>query len=571
MNIKNKFCELLESVILKEVLSKEEIYNLIEYPPEIEQGDYSFPTFSLAKAYKKPPVDIAKEISDNLSSVSQDLFEVSCLSGYVNVKIKDELLFKETISKVFTEKETFGSLTKEQPKTIVIDTFNVNPLKTLHVGHLRNIVTGESINRLLRFVGENPKPVFYSGDVGTHVAKWYWYYKKNNLGLKDVPEKNKSKWFGEIYLSAGKKLKEDKEYEKEVDDFQKKILVDKNTQKEIKTLRDVSVESYFEVAKELDVYLDSNIFESQSEQKFISVQKDLREKYKDVIYEDEGALIANLKNKQLDVLVLVKQNKAPLYGAKDISLVLLKQEKYPDVESFLYVVGSEQKRYFEQLFGLFEIIYPNTKHYHVAHGTVNLGSEKMASREGSLVLYEDFRDLLHTKVLDKLKENNLETNQQIINDIAFGTIKFEMLKLSLNKTLNFSMEDALDLQGDSSVYIQYSAVRAQSILRKIENKVCLEDLQEIGDIQLTKEEKSLLSLITMFKEKVVVSAKEYKPHVVANHCLLLARAFNRFYGSCVVLCEDKNLQTKRLMLTKAYLITIKNALNLLGINVPEKM
>jgi arginyl-tRNA synthetase len=569
MNVKNDFCEMLLKVI--ENVSQNQILSLIEMPPEVSQGDYSYPVFSLSKIYKKNPQEIAKDITTKLNKISQEKYDFSCISGYVNLKIKDNYLFKKLISEVLTKDKEFGSLTKDSSKTFVIDTFNVNPLKTLHVGHLRNIVTGESINRLLKKIGQNPKPVFYSGDVGTHIAKWYWYYKKQNLSLENVPKENKSKWFGEIYLSAIKKEKEDEKYTEEINNLQKKILTDNNLKEEIKKLRNISVQSYFEVAKELQVYLDDYLFESQSEKKFLEIQENLKNKYSKIIYENENALIADLKEKKLDVLVLVKQNGAPLYGAKDIGLVLLKQEKYPLANDFLYVVGSEQTHYFKQLIELFKTIYPNTQHKHIAHGTVNLGSEKMASREGALVLYEDFRDLLFKKVLEKLKENNLETEKQIVKDIAFGTIKFEMLKLSLNKTLDFSLEDALDLQGDSSVYVQYSGVRAQSILRKVNEAVSLEDVNKITDVELTTEEKTLLSLINNFKEKVIFAAEEYKPHVIANHCLLLARAFNRFYGSCVVLSEDKKQQTKRLLITKAYLITLKNALDLLGINVPNKM
>lgn len=568
MDVKNDFGDIL-SKVLKEI-TKQEILSVIETPPEITQGDYSFPVFSLSKIYKKKPQDIAEEITTTLKNISQDKYEFTSISGYVNLKIKDKYLFKQLITEVFKAKEKYGFLNNDS-KTYVIDTFNVNPLKTLHVGHLRNIVTGESINRLLKNINQDSKPVFYSGDVGTHVAKWYWYYKKQNLSLKDVPKENKSKWFGQIYLSATKEEKEDEKNKQEIDDLQKQILTNKELQEEIKKLRDLSVQSYFEVAKELDVYLDDNLFESQSEQKFLEIQEDLKKKYSDIIYENEDALIADLKSKNLDVLVLVKQNGAPLYGAKDIGLVLLKQEKYPLAHEFLYVVGSEQTHYFKQLIELFKTIYPNTQHKHIAHGTVNLGSVKMASREGALVLYEDFRDLLFTKVKEKLKENDLEADEEIIKDIAFGTIKFEMLKLSLNKTLDFSLEDALDLQGDSSVYVQYSGVRAQSILRKVKEEVSLESLSNINNFELTLEEKALLSLINSFKEKAVFAAKEYKPHVVVNHCLLLARAFNKFYGSCVVLSDDKEQQTKRLLITKAYLITLKNALHLLGIKVPKKM
>ena len=289
-----------------------------------------------------------------------------------------------------------------------------------------------------------------------------------------------------------------------------------------------------------------------------------------MFFQDQGAIIADLKDEALGNFILIKQNGAALYGAKDIGLVSLKKERYPSCNDFLYVVANEQDFYFKQLFKLFTFIYPSLNHFHINHGLVNTSLGKMKSREGDSFLYEDFRDSLFSGVKDKLIENGLVVKDSIIHDISFGVIKFEMLKTNLNKTIVFDIASSLDFQGDSAPYVQYSGVRAKSILEKSNSENL--SLKELSINHSLEIEEVLLALkINDFKEVVFLSYSGYKSQVMVNYVLELSHIFNKFYTTCPVLVKDEDTKNTRLLLIKAFLITLTNALGILGINLPDKM
>jgi arginyl-tRNA synthetase len=568
MNYKKLFSESIFKVLKDDVKSCQEILKLISQPPSRDLGDLSFPCFAISKILKKSPQDISKDLL--LKIPSNEVFEFSEVNGYFNCKINDSFILKETITEVLTKENDYGKLNIDN-KQYVIDTFNANPLKTLHVGHIRNFVTGDFVSKILTFVGADPKPVSYGGDIGTHVAKWYWYYKKLSASERIMPSKDISKWFGNIYIKAGLLLEENKElYTKEIDDIQVEIMNSPILQKEIKELAIKSHHANIANGKELGIFVDSSFFESDTEKRFFKLKEALFSEQKDLFFEDQGAIVADLKDETLGNFILIKQNGAALYGAKDIGLVSLKKERYPSCNDFLYVVANEQDFYFKQLFKLFTFIYPSTNHFHINHGLVNTSLGKMKSREGDSFLYEDFRDALFSGVKDKLIENGLVVKDSIIQDISFGVIKFEMLKTNINKTIVFDISSALDFQGDSAPYVQYSGVRAKSILDKSKSEnISLKDLSI--NHPLENEEVSLALKINDFNEIVSFSYNGYKSQVMVNYVLELSHIFNKFYTTCPVLVKDEGTKNTRLLLIKSFLTTLKNALGILGINLPDKM
>ncbi len=568
MYYKKDFAKIIHDILDDSNFTLKDIENIILVPPSRDLGDLSFPVFQFSKIYKKSPLEISKSLFSKLPK--SKIFIFSEVNGYINARIDDSFLLKETISEVINKKEKYGSLTIDN-KQYVVDTFNANPLKTLHIGHVRNIVTGDFVSRILKKVGADPKPVSYGGDIGTHVAKWYWYYKKLPNEKKIIPSKDVSKWFGNIYIKAGLLLETNKEvYKQEIDDLQVEIMNNPSLQQEIKELAMKSHQAYMNIGQELNCLVDSSFFESDTEKRFFEIKEDVFSKHKDVFIESEGAIVADLKDESLGNFILIKQNGAALYGAKDLGLVSLKKKRYPSCNDFLYVVASEQDFYFKQLFKLFTFIYPSTNHVHINHGLINTSEGKMKSREGESFLYEDFRDSLFEGVKAKLIENALEIDDTIIRDISFGVIKFEMLKTNLNKTIVFDISSALDFQGDSSPYVQYSGVRAKSILKKSNSENI--SLEKLNPSYLLEKEEVLLALkINDYKEKVFLAYTGFKSHVIVNYVLELSHIFNKFYTACPVLVGDENTKNTRLFLIKAFLITLENSLDLLGIKVPEKM
>lgn len=567
MEYKREISKIIFDYFSNKEITEEKIYKSLEVPPNQDLGNYSLPCFFLSKLLKKSPVVIAKDLAGSLRSKDFEFFEVN---GYLNIKINSFLLFKNTISDILNLKENFTKRNIDS-RTYVIDTFNPNPLKTLHVGHIRNAVTGQVVYNLLKEIGANPKAVTYNGDVGTHVSKWLWYYYKFlEKNKKEIPKSYVSKWFGEIYISAGNKVAENPDiYKKEIDDLQVKLMTDESLQKDLKKFVTASFNSFLEVGKELGITVDHTIFESQAEKKFLEIKTDLFKKYKDIFVEDDGAIVADLGSKELGNFILIKGNGALLYGAKDIGLINLKKEKYPDCNDFLYVVACEQDFYLKQLFRLFKFICPNFNNLHISHGLINTPEGKMKSREGGMTLYEDFRDEVFTKVNKVLTENGLDSDQSTLKKISFGTIIFEMLKINTSKNLVFDLDVATDLAGDSCSYVQYTGVRAKGILEKANlSNISLKDLSKAT---LENEELLLINKFQELQEKIEYSARNYKPHIIANYALELAHLFNKFYTTCQVLVEDEAIKKNRVLIIKAYIIVLTKTLSILGIEMPEKM
>jgi len=567
MEYKRKLSKIIFDYFSNKEITEEEIYNSLEIPPNPVLGNYSLPCFFLSKALKKSPVIIAKELASNLNSKD---FQFTDVNGYLNIKINSFLLFKNTISNILNLKENFTKKNIDS-KTYVIDTFNPNPLKTLHVGHIRNAVTGQVIYNLLKEIGANPMAVTYNGDIGTHVAKWLWYYYNFlDKDKKEIPNKDISKWFGEIYISAGKKESENPEvYKKEIDNLQVRLMSDKSLQEDLNKFVTASFNSFLEVGKELGITVDYTIFESQAERRFLDIKEALFKKHATLFVEDEGAIVADLGSKELGNFILIKGNGALLYGAKDIGLINLKKEKYPECNDFLYVVACEQDFYLKQLFRLFKLIYPDFNNSHISHGLINTPEGKMKSRAGGMTLYEDFRDAVFIKVKKILTENGLDSDQSTLKEISFGTIIFEMLKINTSKNLTFDIDVATDLAGDSCPYVQYTGVRAKGILEKANLKnISLEDLSEAT---LENEELLLINKFLELPEKIEYSARNYKPHVIANYALELSHLFNKFYTTCQVLVEDDAIKKNRVLIIKAYIIVLTKVLLILGIDIPEKM
>ncbi|HPC09887.1 MAG TPA: arginine--tRNA ligase [archaeon] len=567
MDYKEEFANILFNC-LNQQITIQKIKDNIEIPSN-NIADLAFTTFFLAKIFKKNPKDIAEDIIKNISKNSFEQFDIWNINGYVNLKIKPEILAKQTIEKIITLGKNYGK-TDIEKKQYVLDEFNLNPLKTFHVGHLRMAAIGNSIYRIYAFMDQNIKPIYYGGDIGTHVAKWLWYYKSLDNQKQKIPDTNKSKWFGEIYMSAEKKYSEDPNAEKEIEKLQQELINNNELQQELKKLVKESFQGYLEIAQELGITLEKYIFESQAEKKFLEIKNTLLNNYKNIIYESDGAIIADLKKYELGILVLVKSNGALLYGAKDIGNLLIKKETYPECTNYLYVTDYRQEHYFKQLFKLFELLFPETTHIHISHGTVSLTSKAiLKSREGNIILYEDFKQALQKKIKEILKEHNLENDNTTINILMLGIINFEMLKLNTHKNLIFNIDNALDLNGDTAPYIQYSGVRAKSILKKINEEHTKIDNIKIKNIQ--EEEINLIKKMNELPETVLTAMKEFKPNVIANYAIELAHTYNKFYDKHIILCDDQDTQKFRILLTKSFLITLENALYLLNMKIPEKM
>jgi len=537
----------------------------LEIPPRKEFGDFSFPVFHLAKEQKKNPNEIAKYIHDKIK-VGGIVKEVQAKGSYVNFfldldKISPYLL-KESLKKDFG-KSGFG-----KNKEILIEFAHPNTHKGFHIGHLRNISTGEAVCRILDYAGFKIFRCNYQGDIGPHVAKTLWgfinIYKQRPP--KEVRERL-GEWLGEVYAEVSKKMQQNPEIEKEVEEINKKLYAgDKKLLKIWKETRKWSLDDFEKIYKELGSHFDKYYFEAGVEKRGKEIVLEFFKK--GVFQKSEGAIIFDLAEYNLGTIVVLTKNETPLYHSKDFALAERQMSDFqPDL--IIHVVGSEQKLYFEQLFKTLEIIKSPAagKELHVIYELVALKEGKMSSRMGSVVLYTDLR----RQVFEKVREEVLKRNpklaskkvDEIANTITTAAMKYSMLNVSTDKTIQFDWQEALKLEGNTGPYIQYAITRANSVLKKGGK------LKPTFSAELAEEEKNLIKLLQNFEEVVVHAAKDYKPHYVANYAYDLATSFNKYYEKVPILkSKEKNF---RLALVKAVKDTLEKSLWLLGIEVPEKM
>jgi arginyl-tRNA synthetase len=543
---------------LKQEIAKELGAKIEEIEEPDKFGDFAYACFSLAKETKRNPNEIAKELAEKIKM--KFIEKVNAIGTYVNFYINWPEFTQEILKSV---DKKYGSC--EEKETVMMDVFQPNPFKPFHIGHIRNAVIGESIRRLLEFCGKKTIAVSYMGDVGTHVAKWFWYF--NNFYKGEIPKENVSKWAGEIYSKATQKMEEKEEYEKEVQEINRKLdSRDKKLMKAWKKLRDLCLEDFWKIQKELDVHLDGHFYESESEIVGKSMVNDLIKK--GVAEVSEGAPVINLEKYGLGVFLLMKSDGTSLYSTKDLGLYELKRKKYKFDKS-VFIVAAEQYFYFKQLFKAFEVLnLPGwEKNIHISFGLVTLKEGKMSSRYGTIILYEDLRDEMIKKILDEIEKKNpdLKDKYEIAKKIAFGAIKYSMLDIDNDKSIKFDWEQVLDIEGRSGPYLQYSLVRALSILKKA--KI------ERYDPSLLKEdiELKLIKKLAKFPNIIKNAAAQYSPNILTTYLFELAQDFNSFYQSLPVLKAEKELKKARLKLVEAFTIVIKSGLNLLSISILEKM
>ena len=556
----DKFKKEISNAISKAIGKKIDI-DSIEIPPNPEMGDYAYPCFNLSKEMKKNPNEIAKEIGEKIKS-GKYIGSVRVLGPYINFFVKKETLNENVLSEIVKNKLNYGR--GKIKKTTLLEGWQPNTHKAFHIGHIRNAVLGESIARILEFYGHKVIRVSYMGDVGAHVAKWIWYFNKFYKG--SIPKKNVSKWAGEIYTEATKKSDGDEKYKEEINEVHKKLEEgDKKLVELWKKTRTLCLDDLYEIFDELGCKINKGFFESEVEKPGKKIVEGLvKNKLAEI---DEDAIIMHLEEYNLGVFVLLKSNGASLYSTKDIALAYLKSKKYK-FDNSLYIVASEQDFYFKQLFKCLELIkYKEFKKLnHVSYGLVKLKEGKMSSREGNIILYEEFRDDLIKKVEEVMKDRKLKNKKKVIGAVSFGAMKFTMLNQDSNREIIFDSEKALSFDGETGPYTQYTYARICSILKKVKvgNKIKFSLLN-------SDEEKRIIKLLNEYPLVVEKAAMTYKPNLISRNLLDLCQAFNEYYHKYKVLDEDEALRKARVLLIYCVKVVIGSGLGLLGIEAIEEM
>ncbi|MBI2129765.1 arginine--tRNA ligase [Candidatus Woesearchaeota archaeon] len=554
MDYKEEITKILKKEIKAEVS--------LEIPPDNSIGDYAFPCFSLSKIYRKNPVEIANELRSKLEKEKISFIEkVEAKGPYVNFFINKKFLAEEAIK----INQDFGRCSAK--RKIMVEFSQANTHKAFHVGHIRATSFGESLARVLEFSGNDVIRANYQGDTGMHVAKWIWCYKKYHSKEKLSKEES---WIASVYVDAVKRLAENESLQEEVNGVNKALEEEKDNELTAlwKKTRDYSLEAFEKIYRELNTHFDRYYFEREVEKRGKEIAQELVKK--GIAKISDGATIVDLEKYDLGIWVLLRSDGTVLYSAKDLALA---EKKFKDakISRSITVVGTAQSLHTFQILKTLELMkFPYVKDYRFVYfSEVRLPTGKMSSRTGENILYSDFKKEITDYAEKEIKKRfpgitAAETGKRALA-ISIAAVKYTMLKQDPNKNIVFDKEEALNFEGDTGPYLQYSYARASSILRKAKKAAKVKI--EIPKIQ--EKEFGLVKALLEFPKQVERSAQQLDPSHIANYSFRLAQLFSEFYHACPVIGSEE--EAFRLKLVEAFRVVIKQALYLLGIDVLERM
>jgi len=564
--IQEKIKNLIKDALKNIGMESEEI--LFEHPLDLEMGDYSTNVAMVyAKQLKISPKDLAEKIVTKISS-RQGLAEIEKVevagAGFINFYLSRDF-FTENVAEILKQKENFGKNDLLKGKKVMVEYTDPNPFKEFHIGHLMPNTIGESISRIIEASGAEVKRACYQGDVGLHVAKTVWAMKKENIKLNDIS----ISVLGKMYAIGTKAYENEAEAKKEIEEINKKIYekAPEVCEKYYLPGRKISLDYFETIYKRLGTKFDFYFFESETG----VLGKDIVEKNVGEVFEkSDGAIVFRGENfhPSLHTRVFMNKEGLPTYEAKELGLAKIKYGRYPYTNSIV-ITGNEVNDYFKVLLEAMEQIFPDLaeKTKHISHGMLRLPAGKMSSRMGDVITAESLLNDISEKVIEKVKETNRgDMSDEFINQVAVSALKYSILKQTIGGDIIFDFDKSISFEGDSGPYLQYSYARARSILEKAKAEGIVPSF-----IDIPEEIFEIEKLIYRFPEIVLHSAEEYEPHHIANYLIELARAFNTFYGNIKIIDKDDITSAYKITLTEAFSIVIKNGLNLLGIQAPERM
>ncbi|QTQ40383.1 arginine--tRNA ligase [Lactobacillus taiwanensis] len=558
MDFKQKVVDLVSEQV---DLPKEKISMLIERPKNAKMGDYAFPAFALAKIEHKNPALIAKDIAEKISD--DNFTSIQAVGPYVNFAIDHAKLVNATLNDVLTEKDHFGDQ-KLGEGNVPIDMSSPNIAKPMSMGHLRSTVIGNSIAKTLEKVGYTPIKINYLGDYGTQFGKLITAYRLwgNEEDVKKDPINNLFHYYVKFHEEAEKDPKLEDEGRAA---FKKLENGDEEEIKLWKWFREVSLQKFNRIYKELGVTFDSYNGEAFFNDKMQPVVDELKEK--GLLEESRGAQVVNLGEDENPALIL-KSDGSSLYMTRDLAAALYRKKEYDFVMS-LYVAGGEQTGHFKQLKQVLKKMgydWSDNIH-HIPFGLITQGGKKLSTRKGNVVFLDqvlkDAVSLAEQQIEEK--NPNLSNKEQVAHDVGVGAVVFHDLKNDRMDNFDFDLEEVVRFEGDTGPYVQYTNARAQSILRKANKEISMDNLSLNDDWSF-----AVAKALADFPAIVEKASEKFEPSIIAKYALDLSKKFNKYYANVRILDEDDQLNA-RLALVQATSIVLTEALRLLGVNAPKEM
>ncbi|WP_317913008.1 arginine--tRNA ligase [Carnobacterium maltaromaticum] len=563
MDYKLLVAELLQKEI-GETLTTEQIFNLLEKPKSADHGDIAFPTFALAKAFRKAPQQIATDLGTKITDPL--IAKIDVVGPYLNFFLNKESVSSTVLKEVLDAGTTYGNQSIGLGQTIPIDLSSPNIAKPISMGHLRSTVIGNSIANIAEKLGFKPIRINHLGDWGTQFGKLIVAYKLwgNEESVKAEPINELLRLYVKFHAEAEEKPELDDEaraWFKRLEDGDEEAVA------LWKWFREESLTEFNHIYKLLGIEFDSYNGEAFYNDKMDEVLDLLEEKH--ILTVDNGATIVDLEKYNLNPALIRKSDGATLYITRDLAAALYRHRTYNFAQS-LYVVGNEQSNHFKQLKAVLKELafdWADQMH-HVPFGLITQGGKKLSTRKGKIVLLEEVLNEAVNLANQQITEKNpdLADKDNTASQVGIGAVIFHDLKNDRLNNFDFVLEEVVRFEGETGPYVQYTRARAMSILRKAAD-VSFDSASLALDDEYSWE---VIKLIQEYPTTVLRAYDKLEPSVIAKHAIHLAQAFNRYYAQVKVLNDDAQ-KPARLALVKAVTIILKEDLRLLGVGAPDEM
>src|SRR3972149_6446583 len=563
-------------------LQEDELEKLIEIPPDLKMGDYAFPCYSLAKTLKSAPNIIATELSKTLATIinenppespfskegRREITEIKAIGPYVNFFVNKTIFTEMVLKKIHEEQNCYGSGNTGSGKTVVIDYSSPNIAKHLAVHHLRSALIGNAIYNIYKTLGYKCIGINHLGDWGTQFGQLIVAYKK--WGTENIHTSYTVTDLNNLYVKFHQETEKNPTLEDEAREWFKKLEAGDSGAKELwQRFKDISLKEFQKIYDMLGIHFDAFIGESF----YNTMVEDTvtRIKEKGLTRISEQALIVDLEPYTMPPCLLRKKDDATLYATRDIAAAEYRKKTY-SFDKMIYVVGSEQKLHFKQVFKVLELMgYDWANHcVHVDFGLMKFKDGKMSTRKGKVVLLEDLLMEAVERIKKIIEEKNpsLENKEVVANDVGIGAVIFADLSTKRNKDVVFDWDEALNFEGETGPYVQYTHARLCSILRKYGRPVTMNIRFE-----LLNEDETIILIknLWLFPSIILKAAELYEPSFISNYLIDVCGNLNRFYNAHRVLSDDEELTIATRLLVYATRQIIKNGLNILGMQAPERM
>ena len=544
----------------------EGVAGFLETPPNPEMGDFAFPCFKLSKTLRMGPPVIAGKLQSALAS-DEIIDHVECVGGYLNFFLHKTGYAQSIVEKVLEQKEKYGSSDEGQGRVICIDYSSINIAKRFHIGHLSTTMIGNALYKIYEHLGYKCVGINHLGDWGTQFGKMIAAYLK--WGNKEEVEKNGVDALTALYVRFHQEAEKDPSLEdegrlwfKKIEDNDPKATEIFNWFKEI-TLKDAQ-----RVYDMLGVKFDSYAGESFYNDKMQPIIDELREK--GLLVESQGAYVVDLEEDNMPPSLILKKDGATLYATRDIAAAFYRKKTYHFYKD-LYVVAYQQNLHFKQWFKVVEKMgYEWSKDLeHVPFGMVSYEGRALSTREGYVVYLDELLNRAVEKAREIIEEKspNLPDKDKVAHQVGIGAVVFFDLFNNRIKDIDFRWDRALNFDGETGPYVQYTHARCCSLLAKAGELDAEADYAALENPAAQE----VVRTLERFPEVVSEACHRNEPSLVTRYTVELASNFNRFYYENRILTEDAAQSKARANLTAATASCLRTALSLIGVEAPEKM